>query len=110
MNVNRQRLTWGAAYALALAIAAGAFFVRDAAAQTVRVDTLPEHVIKFDPDAALGSSMDILPHSVVDIVYSEPFLKESLSPGWGPITYRRNTELTARASHWIPNTTFTDPP
>ena len=48
MNVNRQRLTWGAAYALALAIAAGAFFVRDAAAQIVRVDTSPQHAIKFD--------------------------------------------------------------
>src|SRR5260370_30937355 len=97
MTENRKRLIWGAAYALELAIAAGDFYVRDAAAQTVRVDTLPEHVIKFDPDAALGSSMDILPHSVVDIVYSEPVLKESLSAGWGPITYRQNTELTVAA-------------
>jgi len=89
-------------------VAVGVFFARDAAAQTVRVDTNPAHAIKFDPDAALGSSMDILPHPQVDTVYSEPLLKEALSAGWGPITYRQNTELTVAAWHWNPNGTWSD--
>src|SRR5713226_7272891 len=79
-----------------------------ASAQTVRVDVTPAHAIKFDPDAALGSSMDILPHNLVDTVYSEPVLKESLSAGWGPITYRQNTELTVAAWHWNSNGTWSD--
>lgn len=59
---------------------------------TVRVDSA--HLIKkFDPDLALGTSIDILRPGDVDRVYSDPILKESLSAGWGPITYRQNTEL-----------------
>ena len=76
--------------------------------QTVRVDITPAHAIKFDPDLALGSSMDILSSDQVDRVYSEPVLKESLSAGWGPITYRQNTELTVGAWHWNPTGTWSD--
>jgi F5/8 type C domain len=78
------------------------------AAQTVRVDITPAHAIRFDPDKALGSSMDILPTSLVDTVYSEPIVKESLSAGWGPITYRQNTELTIAAWHWNSNGAWSD--
>ena len=75
---------------------------------TIRVDTT--HVIKsFDPDVALGTSIDILPEGVVDKVYSPAILKESLSAGWGPITYRQNTELQGAAWHWNPNGTWSDP-
>jgi hypothetical protein len=76
--------------------------------QTVRVDTTPARAIKFDPDVALGSSMDILASDQVERVYSEPILKESLSAGWGPITYRQNTELTVGAWHWNPTGTWSD--
>ena len=79
-----------------------------ATAQTVRVDTTPSRAIQFDPDQALGSSIDILPASLIDKVYSEPILKESLSAGWGPITYRQNTELTIAAWHWNSNGTWSD--
>jgi len=81
---------------------------RTAPAQTARVDTTPAHALNFDPDQALGSSMDILPTSQVDKVYSEPILKESLSAGWGPITYRQNTELTIAAWHWNASGTWSD--
>ena len=80
-----------------------------APAQTIRVDTTAGRAIRFDPDQALGSSMDILPANLVDKVYSEPILKESLSAGWGPITYRQNTELTIAAWHWNPIGTWSDP-
>jgi hypothetical protein len=88
---------------------AGALFcASNTGAQTVRVDTTPAHAIKFDPDQALGSSMDILPANQIDRVYSEVILKEALSAGWGPITYRQNTELTIAAWHWNSNGTWSE--
>src|SRR5256885_3382566 len=92
--------------ACALLVLSGASY--SAAAQTVRVDTTPARVLKFDPDLALGSSMDILPADLTDVVYSEPLVKEALSAGWGPITYRQNTELTVAAWHWNSNGTWSD--
>ena len=62
--------------------------------------------ILFDPDQALGSSMDILSHDVVEKIYTEPMVKQCLSAGWGPITYRQNTELSIGAWHWNPNGTW----
>jgi len=98
----------GMAGAIAATIAAGFLFAGPSPAQTVRVDLAPAHVRQFDPDAALGSSMDILQHSQLDTVYSEATLKESLSAGWGPITYRQNTALTVAAWHWNPHGTWSD--
>jgi hypothetical protein len=77
-------------------------------AQTVRVDVTPAHALSFDPDKAMGSSMDILPAKDFDTVYSDPIIKESLSAGWGPVTYRQNTELTIGAWHWNPKGTWSD--
>jgi hypothetical protein len=76
--------------------------------QTVRVDTTPGRAIAFDPDKALGTSIDILPANQLDRIYSDEILKESLSAGWGPITYRQNTELTIDAWHWNPSGTWSD--
>jgi NedA-like, galactose-binding domain len=75
---------------------------------TIHVDVA--HAIKkFDPDRALGTSIDILRPDEIGKVYSDPILKESLSAGWGPITYRQNTELQGAAWHWNPNGTWSDP-
>lgn len=77
---------------------------------TVRVDTNPQHVLNsFDPDQALGSSIDVLSRSGIDKVYTPHILQESLSAGWGPITYRNNTELRMAAWHWTENGTWSDP-
>jgi hypothetical protein len=65
-------------------------------------------VQSFDPDQALGSSMDILPYGIVDKVYTAPILQECLSAGWGPITYRQNTELQIAAWHWNHNGAWSD--
>jgi hypothetical protein len=74
---------------------------------TIHVDAA--HAIKkFDPNRVLGTSIDILRPGDVDKVYSEAILKESLSAGWGPITYRQNTELQGAAWHWNPNGTWSD--
>jgi hypothetical protein len=82
----------------------------DSAVATVIVDTNPHHVLNsFDPDRALGSSIDVLSHAGIDKVYSSHILQESLSAGWGPITYRNNTELRMAAWHWNPDGTWSDP-
>jgi F5/8 type C domain-containing protein/glycosyl hydrolase family 39 (putative alpha-L-iduronidase) len=78
-------------------------------AQTVRVDTSPAKAIPFDPDQVLGSSLDILPAKQFEKIFTPEIIKASLSAGWGPITYRQNTELTIAAWHWNPNGSWSDP-
>jgi hypothetical protein len=74
---------------------------------TIRVSTSAQPIL-FDPDQALGSSMDILNRDAVEKIYTEPMVKQCLSAGWGPITYRQNTELSIAAWHWNPNGTWSD--
>jgi hypothetical protein len=75
----------------------------------VHVDVTPGHVINsFDPDSALGSSIDVLSHDDIDKVYTPHVIQESLSAGWGPITYRNNSELRMAAWHWTENGTWSD--
>ena len=74
---------------------------------TITVDLAAKPIL-FDPDVALGSSMDILPEGVVDKIYTEAMVTQCLSAGWGPITYRQNTELSIAAWHWNPNGTWSD--
>jgi len=81
---------------------------RGALAQTIRVHADSKRALPFDPDLALGSSMDILQAKDFEKVYSQAILKESLSAGWGPISYRLNTELTMSAWHWNPSGTWSD--
>ncbi len=79
-----------------------------AMAQTVRVDVSAGKATAFDPDKAMGTSMDILPAKDFETDYSEPVIRAGLSAGWGPMTYRLNTELTYSAWHWNPNGTWSD--
>src|SRR6266851_1445083 len=79
------------------------------AAQTVRVDISPSKAIPFNPDQAFGSSLDILPAKQFEKIFSPEIIKQSLSAGWGPITYRQNTELTIAAWHWNPSGSWSDP-
>ncbi len=88
-----------------------------AAAQTtpapdgiVNVDVTPSHILNsFNPDQALGSSVDVLSRSGIDQVYTPHIIEESLSAGWGPISYRNNTELRKAAWHWNPSGTWSNP-
>lgn len=73
------------------------------------VDATPSHVINaFDPDSALGSSIDVLSRIDINRVYTPHIIQEALSAGWGPITYRNNTELRMAAWHWTENGTWSD--
>jgi len=77
-------------------------------AQTIRVAISPAQAIPFDPDQSLGSSLDILPAKQFEKIFSPEIIKQSLSAGWGPITYRQNTELSIAAWHWNPNGAWSD--
>jgi F5/8 type C domain len=90
-------------------LATSSFLAGSAGSQSVRVDVSPDQAILFDPDQALGSSLDILPAAQFERIFSPQTIKESLSAGWGPITYRQNTELTIAAWHWNPNGSWSDP-
>jgi hypothetical protein len=48
-------------------------------------------------------------HNDIDKVYTPHILQESLSAGWGPITYRNNSELRMAAWHWNENGSWSDP-
>ena len=77
---------------------------------TIRVDAAAAHATNsFRPYEALGSSIDILSYGSVDKLYTEPVIKKCLSAGWGPMTYRQNTELQIAAWHWNHNGTWSDP-
>ncbi|MBO0910567.1 MAG: discoidin domain-containing protein [Acidobacteria bacterium] len=77
------------------------------AAGTIRIDTT--HLVNsFDPDAALGSSLDVLSRTDINKVFTPHIIQESLSAGWGPLTYRNNTELRMAAWHWNANGTWSD--
>lgn len=76
---------------------------------TVRVDTTPGHVLNsFDPDEAIGSSIDVLSRQGIDRLYTPHLIEESLSVGYGPITYRNNSELRMAAWHWNPQGTWSN--
>ena len=77
--------------------------------QSVTVDLSPVKAVPFDPDKALGTSLDILPAKHFEKVFSPETIKQSLSAGWGPITYRQNTELSIGAWHWNPSGSWSDP-
>jgi len=111
----RSSVRWagGSATAITIFIIAVVLQRATASAQSeaavVRVDATPSHAINsFDPDSALGSSMDVLSRADIAKVYSPHIVQESLSAGWGPITYRNNTELRMAAWHWTENGTWSD--
>ena len=92
---------------LLLALVAG--FSPNSVAQTIRVDTTPEHATNsFRPTEALGAGVDRIPRMLTDKVFTEPMIKQILSAGWQPVTYRQNTELYVEAWHWNPQGTWSD--
>src|SRR5437870_6817514 len=83
--------------------------VTPAFAQTIRIDATPGHAINsFDPDSALGSSIDVLSRTDINNVYTPHIIQEALSAGGGPITYRNNTELRMAAWHCTQHAVWSD--
>jgi hypothetical protein len=105
MNFAGLRVEWMRVVLLACACVLGLARVE---AQAIHVDMTEGHAVAFDPDKAMGTSLDILPAKEFETVFSEPIIKAGLSAGWGPMTYRQNTELTYSAWHWNPKGTWSD--
>ena len=83
---------------------------RPVSAQTITVDATPGHETNtFSPPRALGAGVDRMRRGATDKIFVEPVLKQSLSSGWGTVSYRQNTELHVEAWHWNPQGTWSDP-
>ncbi|PYV47644.1 MAG: glycosyl hydrolase family 5, partial [Acidobacteria bacterium] len=91
--------------AIALVLAA----VGSCAAQTITVDITPSHVKNtIIPNQALGAGIDRISQKTVDSAFTKPVIDRVLEAGWGPVTYRQNTELYTEAWHWNPKGTWSD--
>ena len=78
-------------------------------AQQVTVDITPGHSTNsFSPLRALGAGIDRDPLNSVHILYDPAHVETMRTAGWGPISYRLNTELSIQAWHWNPNGTWSD--
>jgi hypothetical protein len=81
-----------------------------ARSQTVKIDATPGHVANtFSPIRALGTTLDRIPSNTTDIFFRPDQIKQVLEAGWGPMTYRQNTELFVQAWHWNPKGKWSDP-
>jgi len=76
-------------------------------AQTITVDAAPSHIANtFRPLRSLGTTVDRIPSNMTDPFFRPDQIKQILEAGWGPVTYRQNTELFVQAWHWNPNGTW----
>jgi hypothetical protein len=80
------------------------------ATHTVRVDVTPTHVLNsFDPLRSIGAGIDSQNNGAVKNIYVPRTVKEMLSSGMGPVSYRLYTELSVQHWHWNPNGKWSDP-
>jgi hypothetical protein len=80
-----------------------------ASSQKVLIDSTPSHLANaFSPMRALGTTVDRIPSNTTDIFLRPDQVKQILEAGWGPVTYRQNTELFVQAWHWNPKGTWSD--
>jgi len=77
--------------------------------QTISVDATPSHMRKsFVPNQALGAGIDRMNQKFIDETFVKPVIDRVLEAGWGPVSYRQNTELYTEAWHWNPTGTWSD--
>jgi hypothetical protein len=85
------------------------FFAIFARAQVIDVDIAPSHLRKaFVPNQSLGAGIDRIPKTVIDATFNKATVAKVLEAGWGPVSYRQNTELYTEAWHWNPKGTWSD--
>jgi hypothetical protein len=79
-------------------------------AQTIQVDITPSHMRKsFVPNQALGAGIDRISQKTIDATFVRPVIDRVLEAGWGPVSYRQNTELYTEAWHWNAQGKWSDP-
>jgi F5/8 type C domain-containing protein len=109
MNRAKEHSSMASAFLVSLLFFTTALFTPRVAAQTIRVDITPDHVRNtFRPTEALGAGVDRIPLAATDKIFTEPMIKQILSAGWQPVTYRQNTELYVEAWHWNPKGKWSD--
>lgn len=80
------------------------------AAQNIDVDITPGHETnRFIPNQTLGAGIDRIPVAAIDHDFVPSVLDKVFTAGWGPVTFRQNTELFVQAWHWNPKGTWSDP-
>lgn len=85
-------------------------FILPAQSQTIQVDVTPSHVRKsLIPNQALGAGIDRISQQTIDTTFVKPVIDRVLEAGWGPVSYRQNTELYTEAWHWNPKGAWSDP-
>lgn len=85
------------------------FLALPLSAQQVTVD-IAHATNTFSPLRAMGAGIDRDPLNSVKILYDPSHVQTMLTAGWGPISYRLNTELSIQAWHWNPTGNWSDPP
>src|SRR5438270_4026916 len=91
----------------ALVFALNCFFAHKIVAQNIDVDVTHE-TNRFVPDQTLGAGIDRIPVAAIDKDLVPSILDKVFTAGWGPVTFRQNTELFVQAWHWNPNGTWSD--
>lgn len=66
-------------------------------------------VNSINPRNAVGGGVDRIPVAAIDHDFQPKSLKESLSAGWQPVTYRQNTDLAVQYWHWNSVGTWSEP-
>src|SRR5579863_6509214 len=78
-------------------------------AQQAIIDITPGHSTNsYSPLRALGSAVDRDPLNSTKILYDPLHVQQMLTAGWGPVSYRLNTELSIQAWHWNPIGTWSN--
>src|SRR5436305_12845691 len=82
----------------AFAILFIAFLAASCVAQTIDVDITPAHETnRFIPNQTLGAGIDRISVEAIDKDLTPATLKPVFTAGWGPGTFRQNTELVVPA-------------
>jgi len=96
--------------AVAIALLAIAASTAVDAAPTINVAVDTSHTVnRFDPRTAFGAGVDEVGRDEIARIYTPDNVHQMLSAGYGPLSYRLFTELSAEYWHWNTAGTWSAP-